>query len=97
MHVNNVALILNPCIGLVSPQFHFIFDDHFTTVPSLHKRTTLANWKDMHSNKTVHAAHQQSNDSLLFSFDDNVSLINEGDVPDLITEDDVSVGSVPLN
>ena len=34
-HVGNVALVLNPKTGLVSPQFHVVFDDGFTTVPHL--------------------------------------------------------------
>ncbi len=31
-HASNIALILNPKIGHVSPQFHVVFDDDFTTV-----------------------------------------------------------------
>ncbi|KAL7464723.1 hypothetical protein ACHAXS_005078 [Conticribra weissflogii] len=30
-HAGNVALVLNPKTGLVSPQFHVVFDDDFTT------------------------------------------------------------------
>jgi hypothetical protein len=37
-HASNVALILNPRTGHVSPQFHVVFDDEFTTVQYL--RTT---------------------------------------------------------
>ena len=36
-HASNVALVLNPKTGLVSPQFHVVFDDDFTTVPHLRK------------------------------------------------------------
>jgi hypothetical protein len=31
-HAGSVALVLNPRTGHVSPQFHVVFDDHFTTV-----------------------------------------------------------------
>ncbi len=34
-HASNVALILNPRTGHVSPQFHVVFDDDFTTVQYL--------------------------------------------------------------
>eukprot|EP00804_Cyclotella_cryptica_P008162 CCRYP_004639-RA/>CCRYP_004639-RA protein AED:0.41 eAED:0.32 QI:0/0/0/0.66/1/1/3/0/424 len=34
-HSTSVALILNPRTQHISPQFHVIFDDAFTTVPSL--------------------------------------------------------------
>jgi hypothetical protein len=36
-HAGLVALVLNPCTGHVSPQFHVVFDDHFTTVPFMEK------------------------------------------------------------
>jgi hypothetical protein len=32
-HAANAALIFNPGTGHVSPQFHVIYDDDFTTVP----------------------------------------------------------------
>ena len=36
-------------------------------------------------------AHQDTNDSLLFSFYETITSENEGDVPDLIAEDNRSV------
>ena len=35
---------LEPKTGLVSPQFHLVFDDDFTTVPHLRKGTVPSNW-----------------------------------------------------
>ena len=35
LHAGSVALVLNPKTGLVSPQYHVVFDDDFSTVPSL--------------------------------------------------------------
>ena len=32
-HAGSVALVLNPETGHVSPQFHVVFDDEFSTVP----------------------------------------------------------------
>ncbi len=43
-HAGNVSLVLNPITGLVSPQFHVVFDDDFTTVPHLRKGTVPHNW-----------------------------------------------------
>ncbi|KAL3782482.1 hypothetical protein ACHAWO_005229 [Cyclotella atomus] len=38
-HSSNVPLVLNPTTGYISPQYHVIFDDGFTTVPSLTTET----------------------------------------------------------
>ena len=38
-NAGNVALVLNPNTGLVSPQYHVISDDDFTTAPHLRKGT----------------------------------------------------------
>ena len=46
-HASNVALVLNPKTGLVSPQFHVVFDDDFTTVPHLRKGTVPPNWESL--------------------------------------------------
>ena len=35
LHAGSVVLVLNPKTGLVSPQFHVVFDDDFSTVPNL--------------------------------------------------------------
>jgi len=32
-HAGSVALVLNLCTGHVSPQFHVVFDDEFSTIP----------------------------------------------------------------
>ena len=34
-HAGSVALVLNPKTGHVSPQYHLVFDDDFTTIPYL--------------------------------------------------------------
>ena len=36
-HASNVVLVYNPATKLVSPQYHVIFDEDFTTVLSLYK------------------------------------------------------------
>jgi hypothetical protein len=46
-HAANIALILNPCTGHVSPQFHVVFDNDFTTVPYLHSSQVPPFWADL--------------------------------------------------
>ena len=46
-HATNVALVLNPKTGLVSPQFHVVFDDNFTTFTHLWRDTVPPNWNKL--------------------------------------------------
>ena len=46
-HARNVSLVLNPKTGLVSPQFHVVIDDDFSTVPSLRAGTMPDNWQQL--------------------------------------------------
>ena len=46
-HAGNVALVLNPRTGLVSPQYHVTFDDHFSTIPHLRSGTTPPDWVNL--------------------------------------------------
>ena len=49
-HAGSVALVLNPKSGLISPQFHVVFDDNFSTVPHLRSGTVPDNWKQLVDN-----------------------------------------------
>ncbi len=46
-HASNVGLILNPCTGHVSPQFHVVYDDYFATVPYLQTTTVPPHWVEL--------------------------------------------------
>ena len=46
-HASNIALVLNPQTGHVSPQFHVVFDDDFTTVEYLRKMTVPPHWAEL--------------------------------------------------
>jgi len=46
-HASNVAIILNPRTGHVSPQFRVVFDDYFTMVPYLCTGTVPPHWADL--------------------------------------------------
>ena len=49
-HAGNVALVLNLTTGHVSPQYHIVFDDHFSTVPSIRTGIEPPNWKTLFDN-----------------------------------------------
>ena len=49
-HAGSVALVLNPRTLHVSPQFHVVFDDNFTTVPYLSSHDIPPNWSDLLKN-----------------------------------------------
>ena len=50
IHAGSVALVLNPKTGLVSPQYHVVFDDDFSTVPNLRANTVPENWAQLVKN-----------------------------------------------
>jgi hypothetical protein len=49
-HAGSVALILNPTTGHVSPQYHIVFDDKFSTVSFMNDNQILPNWADLVEN-----------------------------------------------
>ena len=46
-HAGNVALVLNPRTGHISPQYHVVFDDDFTTVSSMREGTVPNSWGEL--------------------------------------------------
>ena len=46
-HAGTVALVLNPRTGHVSPQYHVVFDDLFTTVAYMKKSEVPPNWTEL--------------------------------------------------
>ena len=46
-HASNVALVLNLTTGHVSPQYHVVFDDNFSTVEYISSRQEPTNWEDL--------------------------------------------------
>ena len=51
-HAGSVALVMNPKTGLVSPQFHVVFDDTFSTVPHIRAGTVPPNWESLVRNSS---------------------------------------------
>ena len=46
-HASSVALVWNSTTGRVSPQYHVVFDDDFSTVPYMEAGTLPPNWEDL--------------------------------------------------
>ena len=46
-HAGSVALILNPRTLRVSPQYHIVFDDEFTTVPFMRNGEVPSHWSQL--------------------------------------------------
>ena len=58
-HAGSVALVLNPTTGLVSPQFHVVFDDNFSTVPYMKEGRVPKNWPDLYHNSRELATEEK--------------------------------------
>jgi hypothetical protein len=49
-HARSVALVLNPCTRNVSPQYHVVFDDLYSTVSYMEKSEFPPNWVNLVEN-----------------------------------------------
>ena len=52
IHAGNVALVFNPVTGRVSPAYHVVFDDTFSTVPYMRASSLPPNWEELVKNST---------------------------------------------
>ena len=51
-HAINAAFVLNPSSDHISPQFHVVFDDEFTIIPTLRSNTVPPNCADLVAKRT---------------------------------------------
>ena len=49
-HASDVALVLNPRTGLVSHQYHVVFNDTFSTISHLKDEAEPSNWHHLVEN-----------------------------------------------
>ena len=87
-HAGSVALVLNLRTGHVSPQFHVIFDDDFTTIDYLASSTAPPNWDDLFKTFSELATDEQfdlaerwKTDSTLPTFTPEIPLCSLPDPP----------------
>jgi hypothetical protein len=59
LHASNVGLILNPRTGHVSPQFHVVYDNDFTTVPYLRSADVPPHWTQLVEASSHHEVHTE--------------------------------------
>ena len=67
IHAGNVSLILNLSMGHVSPQLHVVFDETFSTVPSLKNGSIPASWTFICENSRELAMYEDFNLADLWS------------------------------
>ena len=60
-HAGSVALVFNITTGRVSPQYHVVFDDDFTTVEYMEKGQVPPNWDDLVKHSSELATNQDFN------------------------------------
>jgi hypothetical protein len=58
IHAGSVALVFNQRTGQVSPQYHVIFDDTFSTVPYMDAGTVAPHWDDLLRQSTKKATNK---------------------------------------
>jgi hypothetical protein len=57
-HAGSVALVYNLSTGHISPQYHVVFDNDFTTVPYMEAGTIPPNWSDLLQTSSEMASKQ---------------------------------------
>ena len=58
-HAGSVALVFNPHTGQVSPQYHIVFDDTFSTVPYMDAGMVPPHWEDLLWHSTKKATNEE--------------------------------------
>lgn len=60
-HSSSVAWVLNLQTGHISPQYHVVFDDSFTTCDVFHTNRLPYNWDDLYKNKRYEIEFDEDN------------------------------------
>ena len=71
IHSSNVPLILNMKTGSITPQYHVVFDDRYSTVASIGRdEDPPFNWADLCLENTLYVPAETSPDSPMYLHDD---------------------------
>ena len=73
-HAGNVALILNPQTLHVSPQFHVVFDDTFSTVKYLRNGEVPPNWTELVRDSSELVTDEAFDAATMYTTDNNMLL-----------------------
>ena len=90
-----MILVLNLETGLVSPQFHVIFDDEFTTVDYLESTTEPPNWPALCTHALEHSTNEQQHLSYAWLHPDSPIDTTETVLP--LQEDDTTAKTSNLS
>jgi hypothetical protein len=82
-HAGSVALVLNPCTGHVSPQFHVVFDDLNSTVPYMEKSEVPPNWANLLENSREKVTEEDYNLAKMWPFP-------EAEIGDITMQDTIN-------
>jgi len=88
-HARSVALVLNSRTGHVSPQFHVVFDDTFSTVPFMDQSQVPSNWSDLVENSRELVTDEQyelANIWLTDTLEQNTTTIQQEQPPSALSE-----------
>jgi hypothetical protein len=77
-HAGSEALIFNPKSARVSPQYHVIFDDNFTTVPYMEQREVLLNWEELSCLSTMSATDESVDLALKWMLGQDLNVNKDG-------------------
>lgn len=86
-HAGTVALILNPATLHVSPQFHVVFDDTFSTVKYLQNGDVPPNWKDLVLHSTEKVLTDADIDQATVTVTENDMLLPAANAPTVLPSD----------
>ena len=93
-HAGSVELVLNPKTLHVSPQFHVVFDDNFSTVTYLSSHDIPPNWKELVQKSEKTTKHDYDLEKLWAQSLDSPAqylLDQEGDLPEIVEKEDKQV------
>lgn len=100
LHAGSVALVLNPSTGHVSPQYHVVFDDKFTTVNHMRTGTVPSNWRDLVENSSFCSTDEQFSLADVWLRENTFSTDDPASAPPLPTAEAIEVSegaSTPLS
>ena len=97
-HAGSVALILHLQTGHISPQFHLIFDDEFTTVPYINAEEAPPNWSALVEHNSEHTDYEQGTVSQEWLHMPDMGLLQGTQTPDnQLTVPEGAQQTVPLD
>ena len=96
-HAGSVALVLNPKTLNISPQYHVVFDDHFSTIPYLQKGSVPPHWEELVTKCSEHATDQDFDQAFQMAQEESTddseisteTIVSEGD-QSIVSEGEVT-------